>query len=40
MDENGTDAATAGNQIILVLRKELSCCRIWERNGKRINPLI
>lgn len=40
MDENCIDATTTSNQIIPVLRKELSCCGMWEREGKRIDPLV
>lgn len=40
VDENWIDAITASNQIRSVLRKELSCCGMWEREGQGINPLV
>lgn len=40
MDEDCIDAITVSNQITSILRKVLSCCEIWEREGKGIDPLV
>lgn len=39
VDENCIDAITARKQIMPVLRRELSCCGMWEREGRGIDPL-